>query len=38
MRYYPRTLLLMVYEMVMFLGILLIGILYGWREGAFKWQ
>lgn len=25
-------------EMGMFLGILSIGILYGWREGAFKWQ
>lgn len=25
-------------EMGMFLGILSIGILYGWREGAFRWQ
>ena len=25
-------------EMGMFLGILSIGIVYGWREGAFKWQ
>ncbi|MGK7295748.1 MAG: NADH-quinone oxidoreductase subunit A [Candidatus Wenzhouxiangella sp. M2_3B_020] len=27
-----------VMEMGMFLGILSVGILYGWREGAFKWQ
>ncbi|MFB6351746.1 MAG: NADH-quinone oxidoreductase subunit A [Bradymonadaceae bacterium] len=25
-------------EMGMFLGILSLGILYGWREGAFRWQ
>lgn len=25
-------------EMGMFLGILSIGILYGWREGVFRWQ
>lgn len=25
-------------EMGMFLAILSIGILYGWREGAFRWQ
>lgn len=25
-------------EMGMFLAILAIGIIYGWREGAFKWQ
>lgn len=25
-------------EMGMFLGILSIGILYGWREGIFRWQ
>ena len=25
-------------EMAMFLAILSIGILYGWREGAFRWQ
>lgn len=25
-------------EMGMFLAILSIGIVYGWREGAFKWQ
>lgn len=25
-------------EMGMFLAILAIGIVYGWREGAFKWQ
>lgn len=25
-------------EMAMFLGILSIGILYGWREGVFRWQ
>lgn len=25
-------------EMGMFLAILFIGIVYGWREGAFKWQ
>lgn len=25
-------------EMGMFLAILSIGIIYGWREGAFKWQ
>jgi NADH-quinone oxidoreductase subunit A len=25
-------------EMGMFLAILAIGILYGWREGAFRWQ
>jgi NADH:ubiquinone oxidoreductase subunit 3 (subunit A) len=38
MRYYPRTLLLMAYEIGMFLGILSIAILYGWREVASKWQ
>jgi NADH-quinone oxidoreductase subunit A len=25
-------------EMGMFLGILSVGIVYGWREGAFRWQ
>lgn len=25
-------------EMGMFLGILSVGILYGWREGIFRWQ
>lgn len=25
-------------EMGMFLGILSVGILYGWREGVFRWQ
>ncbi len=25
-------------EMGMFLGILSLGILYGWREGVFRWQ
>ncbi len=25
-------------EMGMFLGILAIGLLYGWREGVFRWQ
>ncbi|WP_166259254.1 NADH-quinone oxidoreductase subunit A [Marinobacter salicampi] len=25
-------------EMGMFLAILSVGIIYGWREGAFKWQ
>ncbi len=25
-------------EMAMFLGILSLGIVYGWREGAFRWQ
>ena len=25
-------------EMGMFLGILSVGILYGWREGILKWQ
>lgn len=25
-------------EMGMFLGILSLGILYGWREGIFRWQ
>jgi len=25
-------------EMGMFLGILSIGLLYGWREGIFRWQ
>lgn len=25
-------------EMGMFLAILLLGIVYGWREGAFRWQ
>ncbi|MGK7295094.1 MAG: NADH-quinone oxidoreductase subunit A [Candidatus Wenzhouxiangella sp. M2_3B_020] len=25
-------------EMGMFLAILSIGILYGWREGVFRWQ
>jgi NADH:ubiquinone oxidoreductase subunit 3 (subunit A) len=24
-------------EMLMFIGILVLGILYGWREGAFRW-
>ncbi len=27
-----------VMEMGMFLAILSVGIVYGWREGAFKWQ
>lgn len=25
-------------EMGMFLGILAVGLLYGWREGVFRWQ
>lgn len=60
-RYYPMTLLLIVFEMEMmfmypwaavyveqgmkavmemgmFLSILGVGIVYGWREGVFKWQ
>ena len=26
------------YEMLIFIGILLFGILYGWRKGALQWQ
>ena len=25
-------------EMAMFLGLLSVGIVYAWREGAFRWQ
>ncbi len=35
---YVETGLKALAEMGMFLGILSIGILYGWREGVFRWQ
>ncbi len=35
---YVETGLTALVEMGMFLGILSVGILYGWREGVFRWQ
>lgn len=35
---YVQKGLVAVMEMGMFLAILSVGILYGWREGVFKWQ
>ncbi|PVA08913.1 NADH-quinone oxidoreductase subunit A [Pelagivirga sediminicola] len=35
---YVETGIVALAEMGMFLGILSIGILYGWREGVFRWQ
>ncbi|MFD2191959.1 NADH-quinone oxidoreductase subunit A [Pistricoccus aurantiacus] len=35
---YVQKGMMAVMEMGMFLGILSVGILYGWREGVFKWQ
>ncbi len=35
---YVETGLTALAEMGMFLGILSVGILYGWREGVFRWQ
>ncbi len=35
---YVETGIVALAEMGMFLGILSVGILYGWREGVFRWQ